>query len=132
MPARNEPPSVGREVAKFALAGLAALVVLVVAGWLLLSRVTRDESIRDARRLTEVAARSAVEPGMREGVVRGDPRALARFGRVVRSRGLDKDVVRVKVWRADGRIVYSDRPELIGSRYSLGEDERAILRTGGS
>src|SRR3954469_6554798 len=121
MPAGSAPPSVGAEVAKFALGGLAALVVLGVVGGLLLSRVTHDEAIRDARRLTEVAARSAVEPSMTEGVVRGDPRALRRFDRVVRSRVLDKDVVRVKVWTGDGRIVYSDRPELIGSRYRLGE-----------
>src|SRR4051794_2525303 len=132
MPARRAPPSVGAEVAKFALGGLAALVVLGVVGGLLLSRVTHDEAIRDARRLTEVAARSAVEPSMTEGVVRGDPRALRRFDRVVRSRVLDRDVVRVKVWTADGRIVYADRPQLIGSRYHLGEDERDILRTGGS
>src|SRR4051794_30201025 len=132
MPARRAPPSVGAEVAKFALGGLAALVVLGVVGGLLLSRVTHDEAIRDARRLTEVAARSAVEPSMTEGVVRGDRRSLSRFDRVMRSRLLDKDVVRVRLWTADGRIVYSDVPQLIGARYTLGEDERKILRTGGS
>ena len=132
MPARQGPPSVGAEVAKFALGGLAVLVVLAVVGWLLLSRVTHDEAVRDARRLTEVAARTAVEPSLRDGLERGDPRAVALLDRVVRRRVLDKDVVRVKVWTADGRIVYSDRPELIGSRYDLGDDERAIFRTGGS
>ena len=124
-------PSVGAEVARFALAGLAAMVVLAVVGFLVLARVTRDEAIADAKRLTEVVARTAVEPVLTEEVVRGDPRALARLDRVVRSRVLDKDVVRVRIWTADGRIVYSDRRELIGARYGLGSDEREILRGGG-
>jgi signal transduction histidine kinase len=34
----------------------------------------------------------------------------------------------VKVWDATGRIVYSDEPELIGSRYPLGDEEREALR----
>lgn len=125
------PPSVRAEVAKFALAGVAALVVLAVAGWLLLSRITRDEAIADAKRLTQVAARSAIEPNLTEGVVRGDRRALERLDRIVRTRVLDDDVLRVRLWTPDGRIVYSDRPQLIGARYELGEDEREIIETGG-
>ena len=125
------PPSVRAEVAKFALAGLAALFVLALAGWLLLSRVTREEAIGDAKRLTQVAARAAVEPNLTEGVVRGDRRALDRLDRVVRTRVLDEDVVRVRIWAPDGRIVYSDRGNQIGARYTLGEDERLILKTGG-
>jgi signal transduction histidine kinase len=118
-------------VAKFAIAGVVALVVLAVAGWLLLSRVTRDEAIADAKRLTQVAARTAVEPNLSDGVVRGDKRAIERLDLVVRTRVLDEDVVRVRIWTADGRIVYSDRREQVGARYELGDDERKILTTGG-
>jgi signal transduction histidine kinase len=39
---------------------------------------------------------------------------------------------RVKIWSADGEIIYSDRTELIGDRFELGEDEQAILRDGGT
>ncbi|MFL5780734.1 MAG: sensor histidine kinase [Thermoleophilaceae bacterium] len=128
---RTAPASVRSEVAKFAIAGLAALVVLAVVGWLLLSRVTRDEAVNDAKRLTEVAARAAVEPVLTDGVARGDPAALARLDRVVRTRVLDRDVVRVRIWDASGRIVYSDRREQIGRRYVLGADDKEILEEGG-
>jgi two-component system NarL family sensor kinase len=40
-------------------------------------------------------------------------------------------VVRVKIWDASGRIVYSDEPRLIGERYALPPDEREKLETGG-
>ena len=41
-------------------------------------------------------------------------------------------VVRVKIWDARGRILYSDVRALIGTRYQLGDDELRALRTGGT
>src|SRR3954451_4086551 len=128
---RTAPPSVRAEVAKFAIAGLAALVVLALVGWLVLSRATRHEAIADAKRLTEVDARAAIEPNLADGLAAGDRRALHRLDRVVRTRVLGHDVVRVRIWTADGRIVYSDRRSQVGTRYTLGDDEREILRDGG-
>jgi signal transduction histidine kinase len=43
---------------------------------------------------------------------------------------LDASLVRVKIWKKDGTIVYSDEPRLIGSRYTLGAGERAALDDG--
>jgi signal transduction histidine kinase len=126
-----EPPSVRAELAKFALAGLVALVVLGVIGGIALARVTRDEAVDDAKLLTGAVARGVVGPELSDGLVRGDPRAVAQLDRAVRTRVLDKDIVRVRVWRRDGRILYSDRREQVGSRYKLGPDEFKILRDGG-
>ncbi len=33
----------------------------------------------------------------------------------------------MKIWTADGRIVYSDEPKLIGETFPLGEEEREML-----
>jgi signal transduction histidine kinase len=44
---------------------------------------------------------------------------------------LKGDVLRIKLWSADGRILYSDRAQLVGSRYALGKDEEDVLRFGG-
>jgi signal transduction histidine kinase len=38
--------------------------------------------------------------------------------------------VRVKIWRPDGQIVYSDEPALIGSNYTLGGDEQSSIAAG--
>jgi two-component system NarL family sensor kinase len=128
---RDAPPSTRAAVAKFALGGLVTLIVLGVISAYALARISRDEAIRDAKRLTEVVGRDVVQPDLSDAALRGDPAARRRLDRIVQERVLGKDVVRVKVWSPSGRILYSDRPQLIGSRYPLGEDERAILRNGG-
>jgi signal transduction histidine kinase len=38
----------------------------------------------------------------------------------------------VKIWALDGRIVYSDEPRLIGSRFPLDESKLEVVETGGS
>jgi two-component system NarL family sensor kinase len=44
---------------------------------------------------------------------------------------LSNSIVRVKIWDRTGKIVYSDEPRLIGSRYPLGPDETETLLHGG-
>jgi signal transduction histidine kinase len=50
--------------------------------------------------------------------------------RVIRGRVLSGDVVRVKLWDAGGRIIYSDEHRLIGFRTALSADDVAALRDG--
>jgi two-component system, NarL family, sensor kinase len=86
------------------------------------------ESVRDARRVTRVLATTAIEPALDDGILRSTPASVARMDRIVRGRVLRDPVVRVKIWAPDGRIVYSDQPQLIGTTYPLGADERAAFR----
>lgn len=112
----------------FALSGLLALL-LVGAGLLLVVRHQGvNESVRDARRVTRVLATTAIEPALDDGILRSTPASVARMDRIVRGRVLRDPVVRVKIWAPDGRIVYSDQPQLIGTTYPLGADERAAFR----
>ena len=114
----------------FALTGLVALVVLA-AGSIVASRhASTDTAIRDARRDAAVVARAAVQPEISNALLVGDPNAIARLDRDIRSRVLDHDLVRVKVWRADGRILYSDEARLVGTTYALADDEQEAFRTG--
>lgn len=119
-----------RVVLQYALSGVIALVLLAAAGVYLLRNVGRDEAIRNAKEVAELAGRSVVEPALTPGVLRGDPAALARFDGVVRRGVLGGRLVRVKIWDAQGRIVYSDANALIGSRYALGADEERVLSEG--
>jgi signal transduction histidine kinase len=77
-----------------------------------------------------VEGRLIQSAGLGDGVLRRDPRALARLGALVRGQILDGSVVRVKLWSAAGTVLYSDEPALIGKRFSLAADERRILREG--
>jgi two-component system, NarL family, sensor kinase len=123
-------PSVARAVAQFIVAGLVAVVVFALAGIFVLRALGHREAIRNARQLTVLAGQGIVEPALDRGVLAGNPRSMARLDRVVQERVLGEGLVRVKIWSGDGRIVYSDEPRLIGSRYTLGADERETLRTG--
>jgi signal transduction histidine kinase len=118
-------------VLKFALGGLVATLVLAGVTVLALARISREEAVKDAKRLTELVGRQIVEPRLTDGVLRQDPRAIAEFDRVIRSRVRRGDFVRVKLWVPSGQIVYSDEPRLRGVRFRLDEEEREVLETGG-
>ena len=91
---------------------------------------TTEQAIDDARGLTRVLAQGIIEPNLTTEVLASSPAALESFDEIVRAGAVRGAVVRVKLWRADGRIIYSDEPRLIGSTYALGEEELDALRTG--
>lgn len=130
MPARARSSSRRRALGGFALAGAVALAVVLVLALAAAQRAGTEEAIREARGRTELLSH-AVETNLSAGLISGDPAALADLDRVVRDRVLGPSVARVKIWGADGTILYSDQPELIGSRYPLGAEEQEILREGG-
>ncbi|HEX4760154.1 MAG TPA: ATP-binding protein [Thermoleophilaceae bacterium] len=116
---------------QFALSGLAIVVLLGLAGVELLRNAGNTEALRDAKNTTRIAAVGVAQPNLTRGVLRGDPQALARFDSIMRASVVRSPVVRVKIWTADGRVVYSDEKRLIGARYPLGADDQALLRQGG-
>jgi two-component system, NarL family, sensor kinase len=126
----DDPHGVRRVVSRFALSGLAALILLGAAGVYVLRHTGRSEAIRNATEVAQVAGRGVVEPALTPALMRGDPRAIARVDRAVRRGVLHGDVVRVKVWTPAGRIVYSDEHRLIGQRYRLGADDLETIATG--
>ena len=117
---------------QFLAVGLLLSVVLAVVSDRLVDRAAEDEALGDARSSTWILAHSVVEPSLTEGLTRGDPGAIDRFDREVLDRLLVGDVRRIKMWAADGTIVYSDQTELIGERFELDASERQILREGGT
>jgi two-component system NarL family sensor kinase len=116
-----------RIVLQYAVSGVAALILLGAAGVYLLRDISRNEAIKNARQVAELAGRGIVEPNLTSAVLGHDRAAIARLDRVVRRGVLQGRVIRVKVWSAEGTIVYSDEHRLIGARYGLGADERRAL-----
>jgi signal transduction histidine kinase len=111
---------------KFAISGLAVLVLIVGAGVFILDRIAEDDAIDNAAEITQLAAHGAVEPNLTDDLVAGDPAALARLDKLVRTRVLSSSVVGVKVWTRDGRIVYADKADQIGRRFALPADVRSL------
>jgi signal transduction histidine kinase len=114
---------------RFAGTGLIVLLLVGFGGVEVLQSLGRDQAIREAESLTQLAGEGVVAPAITLGLMKGDPAAVARMDRVV-ARIIKPPVVRVKLWDAAGRIVYSDEHRLIGSRYRLPADEVQALLSG--
>ncbi|HEY3955958.1 MAG TPA: histidine kinase [Streptosporangiaceae bacterium] len=123
-----ERPLRPRTVMIQVIAGTLAVVIgVAVAGAFASRRVAEREAVTDAAHTTDLIAQQVVQPVITNGLISGDPASLAALGRVVRRQVLSSSVVRVKLWTAAGRIVYSDEPQLIGQTFPLGNEERAAF-----
>jgi signal transduction histidine kinase len=129
--ADRTPPTARSIMLRFALGSAIAAAVALVGGYLVLRGVATDEAKRETRTRAEEAA-ALVEAVLPPGITRGDPEARRAVDEAVVGRILSNEVVRVKLWTAGGRIVYSDDPEQIGQRYELGGDQREVLELGGA
>jgi two-component system NarL family sensor kinase len=119
-------------VVQYLVAGAVMLVAIAAGTTWLSGRAATNQARSEARRTTELLARSVVEPAMPRRLVDVDAGAIDRFDRQVRDALQEADVRRVKVWRRDGTIVYSDQSDLIGQRFGLGEAEIAVLDGAGT
>ena len=119
-------------VVQFLATGFVTLVVVIIATSALSRSAADEEAVADARTLTWVLGTSVAQPAVPEGLVAGDAAAIDRFDRTALDRLLVGDVLRIKIWDADGTVLYSDRTELIGMSYPLGDDELDVIRDGGT
>ncbi len=110
----------------YVASGLVAVVLVSLLAVWLFDRAGEAEAIRDAKDQTRIAAEGSIEPAVTDALLRGDPSALSAVDRVVQERVLsDASIVRVKIWDRSGRVLYSDEPRLIGTRYALNQDDLA-------
>jgi two-component system NarL family sensor kinase len=112
---------------------LASLLLFGVTWWgtgQMSQRAARNEAVADARATTELLAHSVAEPAIPKGLVNADPGAIDRFDRAVGTRLLVQDVARIKIWRSDGTVVYSDKTQLIGQHFPLDGEQLKVLHSG--
>jgi two-component system, NarL family, sensor kinase len=128
---RDAAPSTSSAVAKFAAGGLVALAAVGVGSYFLMRHIGTTEATNNAKEVTRIIGRQIVQPHLTDGIFSGRPASIRQLDLVVKRRVLHEPIVRVKIWTRGGRIVYSDKRALIGSRYQLGEDDIRALETGG-
>jgi signal transduction histidine kinase len=119
-------------VVLFLATGLLALAVIVLGTAELSERTAADEAEWDALETTELLAHSVAEPAIPRGLVDGDPGAIDQLDREVLQRLVVTDVDRVKIWNAQGRVLYSDETRLIGQTFPLDGARREVLTAGRS
>lgn len=128
----REPISTVGLLVRFTAAGLIVLLSLAALIAVVARQAGIEQATESARQVTYVTARGVVEPRLNPAVVSGQTAALREFDAAMRQYVLQGSLVRVKLWNADGRILYSDEPRLIGQQFPLGADEAESLRRQGS
>ncbi|WP_088320730.1 ATP-binding protein [Kineosporia sp. R_H_3] len=121
-----------RILLRFVALNLATFVVLAGLGIALSLAAARREAINDAVRATNILAESVLQADdVPPGLVSDDPavRAAARaeLGKIIETRVLSTDLVRVKIWSPDGMIVYSDEPRIVERTFVLGDEEKEAI-----
>ncbi len=117
-------------VAQFLAAGLVIVVAVALGSDQLSRRAAEHEAIADATAMTEVLAHAVAEPAIPLGLDDGGTRSADRFGDAIGDKLGLEDIQRIKIWNADGTIVWSDEPRLIGQVFDLGQGPLAVLNSG--
>ena len=127
--ASPRPPvvSVRRLVLRFALAGLPALAAAIVVTAVASVRIGTRLGIEDAKRTTWVSAQIVRDRFLDDALLAGDHNAIVRLDEFVRTYVVRGALVRVKIWRADGTIIYANEPRLLGAKYPLDADAMAVI-----
>ena len=119
-----------RVLAGYIGAGLLATTVVLGATVYASLQAGTNEAINAARDQTEALAKAVIS-GQPDPTRAGELDETAQMNALVqRSILFDPDVVRVKIWTASGRIVYSDENRLINQVFPLGDDEINVLNGG--
>ncbi|MCD2186977.1 sensor histidine kinase [Actinomycetospora soli] len=116
-----------RLVAGFTVAGVLVTLGLAAAIALVAREQATDVAIDQVTQLASVTAHGVVEPRLDDGLLTGDPEAIDAVDDAVTRAVLGDSLIRVLIWDADGRILYSDDRREIGDRYPLAPDERRVL-----
>ncbi|HST64126.1 MAG TPA: histidine kinase, partial [Mycobacteriales bacterium] len=122
---------VARALVQHAVVSVLALVVVGATAAIICVRVVQSQALRQAEGGGEVVATRVVAPLVTQGVYDGKAEALIALDDRVRIRKSGSTIQRVKVWSPDGVILYSDDPRLIGQKYPLAPEDRAVLESGG-
>ena len=69
---------------------IGALVVVGVVGTLAARQLAEREAVNDAATMADVLAKAVVEPALTDGLLKGDPAAIAAFDQVVKSQLLTR------------------------------------------
>lgn len=132
-PQHHEPLLSPRRVLVLLAAGVVgALLVVGVVGTLAARQLAEREAINDAATMAGVLAEAVVEPSLTDGLLTGDPAAIAAFDRVAQEQLLSQSIVRVKLWSSEGRVLYADESQLIGRTFALTNGQLLALADNGS
>jgi two-component system NarL family sensor kinase len=122
---------VARALVQHAAISLLALVAIGALAAIICVQVVEDQALRRAEANGEAIAVRVVAPLVDRAVEEGQTAAMAALDQRVRFRMAGDTIERIKVWSADGLILYCDDARQIGLRFPLDEDDLDALNSGG-
>jgi signal transduction histidine kinase len=120
---------VGGALLNFALLSLVAVIIVTLATFLVAERVARSIALDSARNQAAGVATRLAAPLVDEEVRSGAPAAADQLTTVMTNRLRDGSIRHVKLWDEDGRVIWSDQPELIGRVFDLSPEVSALFGT---
>jgi two-component system, NarL family, sensor kinase len=123
----GRPISISREVLLFVIGCALAAALIGGASFWVVNGAATSEAIDNAEVITQIDANGIVAPLLTPALLAGSPAAISAVDAAVVGRVLSSRVVRVKIWTAAGKVVYSDAHGLIGQTFALGDDEQEAL-----
>ncbi len=124
---RRPLPRMGRTITAFVAASAVALIGVLVFGWVVSRNAALDEALADARSEADLIAITVLQPALEVGLLEEDQAAIDAVDETVQTLIETENLVRVKLWTAEGRIVYSDEERLIGKVFPLNEEQLQVL-----
>ncbi|MGL3198658.1 MULTISPECIES: ATP-binding protein [Curtobacterium] len=125
----------GRLLVGVVVAALVGGAAVAAAGTLVSQRTAEGFAVRDVTADTARLARVVVEPALRDAIAAPDaPAAEHGAARRALSEAVAGELrtgstVRMKLWAADGTVLWSDEPRLVGERFPLGDEDLEALRS---
>ncbi len=129
--ADGAPPSQRALLTGLAVAAVLAVAVVLGASVVVARQIAEAQAVAEAARTAQLLGDVVAEPALTDALLDGDAGARAEFDEVIRRATSGSEIVRVKLWTADGTIVYSDEPRLVGETFALDDEERKALASGG-
>lgn len=126
----NGRMTVRREVIRSAALSLLAIIGVSLAGFWAARAAATHEALHQAEQATELLATSVIAPALRDELLTGDGSAVAQLDTAVQRNVIGEQILTVRIWGPDGRILFSDDLGNLGSKFPLGTEEREVLATG--
>lgn len=103
-----------------------AFALVATASVFIARRIARDEVLAEAARSARTVANAVFAPGL-PAVIGGDRHAGQLLDNAVRIRSRDGALVRVKIWSAEGKVIWSDAHSLVGRTFPVADEIRAAM-----
>lgn len=111
---------------------LVILTLALTAGSILLGgRIAKGIALREAEDIGRRMAAGVAAPHVNADVRAGRPEAVARLQNNMRGLMRDVQLSRIKIWAADGTVIWSDDASLIGKQFDLSPAVSGLFGTEG-